>query len=213
VPVISRTEVSPRDPAFRHPTKPIGQFYTGAEARRLRQRDGWVMRLDRARGGWRRVVPSPEPRRWLEGPAVRQMLDAGLGASVIAVITGGGGVPVVRDRDGGYRGVDAVIDKDRTAALAAIELGADTLAIVTDVPAAATGYGSGQPTWLGEVTARQLGRLLARGEFGEGSMAPKVEAGLTFLRRGGGRFIITDIPSLSAALAGKAGTRVRRRAR
>lgn len=210
--IISRTEVSRRDPAFHHPTKPVGRFYTAAEARRLRRR-GWVMRSDPTRGGWRRLVPSPQPLRWLEGPAIRRMFDAGLGAHFVPVVTGGGGIPVVRGPHGGYRGVDAVIDKDRTAALVARQLGADTLAIVTDVPAAAIGYRTAHPTWLGDVTPRQLAGYLGDGEFGEGSMAPKVEAGLSFLRRGGQRFIITNIPSLSSALAGRAGTRVRRPAR
>jgi carbamate kinase len=209
VTIISQTEVSPRDPAFRHPTKPVGRFYTAREARRLRAHPGWVMRNDPSRGGWRRLVPSPQPLRWVEGPAVRRMFDAGLGARFIPVVAGGGGIPVVRDRDGSYRGVDAVIDKDRTAALVATELGADTLAVVTDVPAAAVGYETAHPRWLGEITARELKSHLSHGEFGEGSMGPKVEAGLSFLRHGGKRFIITNVASLSAALAGRAGTRVR----
>ncbi len=208
VAMIGRTEVSARDPAFRHPTKPVGRFYPERDARRLARGEGWVMRPDPQRGGWRRVVPSPRPRRWLEGPGVRRMLDAGLGSQLVPVVTGGGGIPVVRDRSGRYRGVDAVIDKDRTAALVALELGADTLAIVTDVPAAAVGFGSAHPRWLGEVGAAEMAGYLARGEFGEGSMAPKIEAGLDFLRGGGGRFVVTDIPSLPAALAGRAGTRV-----
>ncbi len=211
--IISQTEVSPRDPAFRHPSKPVGRFYSASEARQLRARHGWVMRNDPSRGGWRRLVPSPQPLRWVEGPAVRRMFDAGLGAHFVPVVTGGGGIPVVRGRDGRYHGVDAVIDKDRTAALVATQLGADTLAIVTDVPAAALGYGGSHPAWLGEVTPRQLAGYLARGEFGEGSMAPKVESGLSFLRHGGERFIITSIPSLSSALAGRAGTRARRATR
>lgn len=210
VAIVSQTEVSSRDPAFRHPTKPVGRFYSAPEARRLRARPGWVMRNDPARGGWRRLVPSPRPLRWLEGPAVRRMFDAGLGPQFVPVVTGGGGIPVVRGRDGRYHGVDAVIDKDRTAALVATQLGADTLAIVTDVPGAAVGYGSARPHWLGRVSVRQLATHLAHGEFGEGSMAPKVEAGLDFLRHGGRRFIITNIPSLSAALADRAGTRARR---
>jgi carbamate kinase len=213
VTIISRTEVSAHDPAFRHPSKPVGRFYGRAEAVRLRARRGWVLENDRSRGGWRRLVASPRPLRWLEGPTVRRMFDAGLGAHFVPVVAGGGGIPVVRERGGRYRGVDAVIDKDRTAAIVARDLGADTLAVVTDVPAAAVGYSGARPTWLGEVTPRELAGYLARGEFAEGSMAPKVEAGLSFLRHGGERFIITSIPALSDALAGRAGTRVRRAAR
>lgn len=210
VAIVCRTEVSARDPAFRRPTKPVGRFYSSEEARRLQARLGWAMRNDPGRGGWRRLVPSPRPLRWLEGPVVRRMLDAGLGRHFVPVVTGGGGVPVVRRKDGRYSGVDAVIDKDWTAALVAHQLGADTLVVVTDVPAAALGFGTPHPTWLGELTPTELAHHLAQGEFGEGSMAPKVEAGLSFLHHGGGRFLITNIPSLSLALAGRAGTRVRR---
>jgi carbamate kinase len=208
VPVVSRTEVSLRDPAFHAPSKPVGQFYPAAEARHLRRILGWTMREDVERGGWRRLVPSPRPRRWLEGGAVRAMMDAGLGRRCVFVVAGGGGIPVVR-RHGGWEGVDAVIDKDRAAALVARTLGAETLAIVTDVPAAAVGYGSAHPRWLGRVEPKELARYYRRGEFAEGSMGPKVEAGLRFLREGGHQFIITDIGSLPEALANRAGTRVR----
>jgi carbamate kinase len=207
VPIVSRTEVDPRDPAFGHPTKPVGRFYSSREAAALRRRLGWVVREDPRRGGWRRLVASPEPRRWLEGPAVRAMLDAGFGRRCVFVVTGGGGIPVVA-RGGRWEGVDAVIDKDRAAALVGETVGAETLAIVTDVPGAAIGYTSSRPTWLGDVSRSELERYWRRGEFAEGSMGPKVEAGLRFLGRGGRRFVITDIASLSEALAGRAGTRV-----
>ncbi len=207
LPIISRTEVSAADPAFRRPTKPVGRFYTAEEAQR-RQRDaGWVMREDRARGGWRRLVPSPRPRRWLEGPAVRRILDAGLGDRCLFIVAGGGGIPVVRRGDG-WVGVDAVIDKDRGAALVADALGAETLVVVTDVPGAAVGFRTARPRWLGEVPRAELARLARRGEFEEGSMGPKVEAGLTFLTGPRRRFAITDLGSLPRALAGRAGTRV-----
>ena len=207
VPIISRTEVSPRDPAFRRPTKPVGRFYSPEEAHALEQTEGWTMREDPHRGGWRRLVPSPQPRRWLEGPAVRAMLDAGLGARCVFVVAGGGGIPVVR-RGAGWVGVDAVIDKDRGAALVARTLGAHALVIVTDVPGAAVDFDRARPRWLGAVTAAELARYHALGEFGEGSMGPKVEAGLRFLAAGGRSFVITDLGSLPAALAGRAGTRV-----
>jgi carbamate kinase len=209
VPIVSRTEVSAQDPAFRRPTKPVGQFYPAAEARKLRRLHGWTMREDLQRGGWRRLVASPRPRRWLEGAAVRAMLDAGLGARCVFVVTGGGGIPVVV-RGGRWEGVDAVIDKDRAAALVAETLAVDTLAIVTDVPGAAVAYGSGRPQWLGRVSLSELTRYWRQGEFGEGSMGPKVEAGIQFLQHGGRRFVITDIDSLARALAGRAGTRVAR---
>jgi len=207
LPIVSRTQVSARDPAFRHPTKPVGQFYPASEARRLHRTLGWTMKEDVQRGGWRRLVPSPRPLRWLEGPAVRGMLEAGLGAYCVFVVAGGGGIPVVR-RDGRWAGVDAVIDKDRGAALVAGTLGADTLAVVTDVPGAAVDYAGRHPRWLGRVTLEELERYWKRGEFGEGSMGPKVEAGIRFLRDGGRAFVITDLRSLPEALRGRAGTRV-----
>ncbi len=209
LPIISRVEVSLRDPAFRAPTKPVGRFYSVKEARELERKLGWTMHADVQRGGWRRVVPSPQPRRWLEGDTVRAMLAAGLGTQCVFVVTGGGGIPVVR-RGSYWEGVDAVIDKDRGAALVARCLEVDTLAIVTDVPGAALDYQSRHPRWLGRVGLDELTRYWKRGEFSEGSMGPKVEAGIRFLRNGGRTFVITDIPSLPEALAGRAGTRVTR---
>jgi carbamate kinase len=208
VPVVSRMEVSRRDPAFRHPSKPVGRFYTAAEASRMHRRAGWTVREDVRRGGWRRVVPSPRPLRWLEGEPVRRALDRGLGRQCVFVVAGGGGVPVVRARGGAWEGVEAVIDKDRSAAVVAGQLGARTLAIVTDVPGAAVGFATGHPRWIGRTSARELSRLLRAGEFAEGSMGPKVTAGLDFLAAGGRYFVIVDIRSLGAALAGRAGTRV-----
>jgi carbamate kinase len=206
--VISRMEVRSNDPAFRHPTKPVGRFYSEAEARLLRKEHGWVLVNDVARGGWRRLVPSPRPVRWLEGHAVRQLLEAELGTQWIPIVTGGGGIPVVRRVHGTYEGVEAVIDKDFAAALVGTELGLESLAIVTDVPGAAVDFGRSGERWLGEVSRAELARWQKSGEFAEGSMGPKVEAGLAFLRRGGRRLIITDIPSLPRALRGEAGTRV-----
>ena len=211
VPIVSRTEVDARDPAFGTPSKPVGRFYSAAEARRLRGRTGWVLRRDPQRGGWRRVVPSPRPRNWLEGPAIRRALDLGLGRRCVFVVAGGGGVPVVRVGRGGWTGVDAVIDKDRSAARVARALGCATLLIVTDVPGAAVGFGGRRPRWLGSVPAPELREYLRAGEFGVGSMGPKVEAVLDFVARGGRRAIITDIRSIPRALAGRAGTRVERR--
>ena len=206
--VISRTEVRSSDPAFRHPSKPVGRFYSEAEARLLRKEHGWVLVNDVARGGWRRLVPSPRPVRWLEGRAVRQLLESGAGAQWIPIVAGGGGIPVVRRANDTYEGVEAVIDKDLAAALVGTELSLGSLAIVTDVPGAAVNFGRSGERWLGEVSRAELARWQKSGEFAEGSMGPKVEAGLEFLRRGGRRLIITDIPSLPRALRGEAGTRV-----
>ncbi|HTT45530.1 MAG TPA: carbamate kinase [Thermoplasmata archaeon] len=206
--VISRTEVSADDPAFRNPSKPVGRYYPEDEARVLRKQYGWSMQYDGARGGWRRIVPSPRPVRWIEGAAVRSLLESNMGSSWIPVVAGGGGIPVVRRPDGTYEGVEAVIDKDLAASLVAQELGIHTLAIVTDVPGAAVSFGKRGERWLGQVSRRELAEFQRRGEFAHGSMGPKVTAGLEFLDGGGRRFVIADIPSLARALRGEAGTRV-----
>lgn len=207
--VISHVVVSRRDPAFRDPEKPVGREYSEAEARVLRKREGWVLRYDGPRGGWRRVVPSPRPVEWIERFAVRTLLDHPPERRIVPVVTGGGGIPVVRGAQGRLEGVDAVIDKDRTAALVARDLAAETLAIVTDVPGIAVGYQRPWERWLGEISLAELVHHAERGEFGPGSMGPKVEAGIEFLRHGGSRFVVSDIPSLRRAIAGEAGTRVR----
>lgn len=206
--VVSRTEVRPTDPAFRHPSKPVGRYYHEAEARLLRKRYGWSMVEDRARGGWRRLVPSPRPVRWLEGPAVRELLSSAADRWV-PVVSGGGGIPVVRARRGRFEGVEAVIDKDLAASLVARELELETFAVVTDVPGAAVAFGRTGERWLREVSREALQTLYDRGEFAEGSMEPKISAGLEFLRDGGQRFVVCDIPSLARALKGEAGTQVR----
>ncbi|MGI0151968.1 MAG: carbamate kinase, partial [Thermoplasmata archaeon] len=163
-----------------------------------------------ARGGFRRVVPSPRPLAWVEGPAFRALAESGLLRTVLPVVAGGGGIPVV-DRGGGrFEGVEAVIDKDRASAVVAAVLHIDTLALVTDVPAAVVGFRRPWERPLGEVSASELRGLLARGEFGAGSMAPKVEAILDFLAHGGRRGLITDSTHLARGLAGHAGTRVER---
>lgn len=206
--LVSRVLVSPRDPAFRHPTKPIGQRYTEPEARLLRKNRGWTLAPEAGGESWRRVVASPEPIRWLEGATVRRLLDGGLGRWAVPVVTGGGGIPVIDRGPGRCEGVEAVIDKDRTAALVAETVGAATLVIVTDVPAVMIGYRKPWERPLGPVGPEELRGYLERGEFGEGSMAPKVEAVLRFLSGGGDRAIITDPLHLAAALEGRAGTRV-----
>jgi carbamate kinase len=167
------------------------------------------MAYDAARGGWRRLLPSPEPRRWLESEAVAEALRAGLGRHCILVVAGGGGIPVVR-RGSRYEGIEAVIDKDLAASRVALDLAADRLVIVTDVPAVAIGFRKSWERWLAQVSAAELEEALGRGEFGEGTMAPKVRAVLSFLKGGGTRAVITDIPSLPRALRGEAGTRISR---
>ncbi|MCI4331126.1 MAG: carbamate kinase [Thermoplasmata archaeon] len=208
LPIVTRIVVSRRDPAFRKPVKPVGRYFREVEARVLRKQHGWQMEFDGARGGWRRVVPSPKPVEWLEREIVRRMLDAGWGSRCIPIVAGGGGIPVLDRGRGVYEGVEAVIDKDLTAALVGADLGADTLAIVTDVPAVAVGFHKPWERWLADVGPKELRQYRQQGEFGAGSMAPKIDACLQFLAEGGRRVLITDIPSLGRALRSEAGTRV-----
>jgi len=199
--VVSRTEVAADDPGFTTPTKPIGRYLGEAEAAvMISHGQHWQ---DRGERGWRRVVASPEPLRCLDAPAVLALLDAGFAV----VCSGGGGIPVLAD--GGtdsYRGVEAVIDKDLTAALLAGTLAADRLVIATDVEHAVLGWGTEHPEPLTGVAVGQLEVLLARGEFGSGSMEPKVLAACRFVRATGEPAAITSLGGIAAALAGTAGT-------
>jgi carbamate kinase len=208
LPLVTRVVVSPRDPAFRRPSKPIGRYYQENEAHVLTKQKGWTMVDDMARGGWRRLVPSPEPLRIVEGPLLRRLYDRGIGKSAVAVAAGGGGVPVIERAGGRLEGVEAVIDKDRTASLLAREVGAEQLAIVTDVPQVAIAFRTPRERRLSKVSAEQMERYLRAGEFGEGSMKPKVEAALRFLSGGGKRAVITDAVHFRDALAGEAGTMI-----
>lgn len=201
--LVSRTLVSADDPHFAEPSKPIGRYLPADEAAELIAH-GQTWR-DQGQRGWRRIVASPEPVECLDADAAHVLLDAGF----TVVCAGGGGVPVVRDAAGLLTGVEAVIDKDLTAALLARQLGADTLLIATDVNAVMTGWGSPGARSLGAVTMAQLRDLAGRGEFGSGSMGPKVEAACRFAASGG-QAIITHLSMIGDALAGRAGTVVTR---
>ncbi len=201
--LVSRTLVRADDPHFDEPTKPIGRYLSAAEAAKMIAH-GQTWR-DMGAKGWRRVVASPEPVECLDAAAAHILLDAGC----TVVCAGGGGVPVLRDAAGMLGGVEAVIDKDLTAALLGRQLGADTLLIATDVHAVMTGWGTPAQRAMGAVTVTQLRELAEHCEFGSGSMAPKVEAACRFAA-GGGRAIITHLATITQALAGRAGTVVTR---
>jgi carbamate kinase len=200
--VVTRTLVDPGDPAFQDPIKPIGRYFTEAEAHRFEKLGETWHRFDR---GWRRVVASPEPLEILDAPAVAALVAAGF----TVVAAGGGGVPVVRDADGKLGGVEAVIDKDLAAAMLAHAVRATTLVIATDVPQAVVGFGTAEARPVGHVTAAELRVLHAAGHFAGGSMGPKVEAALRFVEQGGDRSVITSLENIWAAVAGEAGTVVR----
>jgi len=197
--LVTLVEVDPSDAAFRNPTKPIGPVLGAAQAADLRRRGAAL--ADDAGRGLRRVVPSPEPRSVLGAEVVDRLLAGG----VAVVAGGGGGVPVVRAA-GGLAGVEAVVDKDLTAALLADAVGADLLAILTDVPCAYTDFRTPRQQPVGRVAASRARVLLAEGHFAPGSMAPKMEACARFASRPGRRAVVCDPPRLAQALRGEAGT-------
>jgi carbamate kinase len=200
--VLTLTRVRPDDPAFGAPTKFVGPFYTPARAKKLEAQRGWVMRED-PHGGWRRVVPSPTPYSIVETPIVKQLVADG----VIVICGGGGGVPVVEE---GPRliGKEGVVDKDLAAAIVAAEVEASTLLILTDVPRVQRGFGSLYPEDLERLTLEEAASLLAADEFGAGSMGPKVQAAIDFLRGGGRRALIGALEEAPAVLRGQAGTAI-----
>lgn len=201
--VLTHTVVDAEDPAFRLPTKPIGPFYTEAEADDRRARHGWDVVEDAGRG-FRRVVASPQPLRIVEAAQVRALVDAGF----VVVAVGGGGIPVVETSPGVYRGVEAVIDKDRASAMLAASLGVPLLVLSTGVERVAIHYRQPDQRLLDRITASEARRYLDEGEFPRGSMGPKVEAALTFLEQGGEEVLITTPASLKPAIAGLTGTRI-----
>ncbi len=207
VPVLSRVLVLADDPAWRQPTKPIGRSVTAEEASAAIADDpGEVWRDTSAAGdtGWRRMVPSPNPVRSLEAPTVRTLLEAG----AVVIANGGGGVPMIEGDDGRLMGVDAVVDKDLAAALLAVEVGADRLVILTDVDGVAIDFGGPHERWLDGVDTTELRHLAARGTFGVGSMAPKVEAALRFVEATGHTATIGPLERAADTLHGRCGTRV-----
>ncbi|WP_226346606.1 carbamate kinase [Agilicoccus flavus] len=197
--VVTRTRVDGDDPGFSRPTKPVGRHLSAQDARPL-VAHGQVWQ-DRGERGWRRVVASPEPREILDAHTVVTLLAAGY----LVVAAGGGGIPVVLDEDGRARGVEAVIDKDLTAALLARTVGADVLLVATDVENAIVGYGTPDPRPLGRIRVAELESLARAGHFASGSMGPKVEAALRFARAGG-RSVITSLERIVPAVQGGAGT-------
>lgn len=198
--VVTRTLVAADDPGFARPSKPIGR-YLGADEAGLLVEHGETWE-DRGEKGWRRVVASPEPLDILDAPAVLAMVRAGF----VVIAAGGGGIPVVRGDDGRLRGVEAVIDKDLSAALLALALDADALVVATDVPSAVLGFGTPEARPIGEVTVTQLRAYAGEGHFASGSMAPKVEAACRFVERSGRRAVITSLDNISEAMDGGTGT-------
>jgi len=202
VTLVTQVEVDPHDPAFGDPTKPIGPFYTPQQAEKLRRDKGWILRDDAGRG-LRRLVPSPRPLRIVEIAVIRTLVEDG----VIVNCVGGGGIPVVRRGDERV-GVEAVIDKDHTAAVLATQLQARRLILLTAVETVMRGFGTPAQSPLHRIGRDEAEALLAAGEFPAGSMGPKIRAALDFLQAGGDEAVISDPQHLSAALAGATGTHI-----
>jgi carbamate kinase len=198
--VVTQVIVDADDPAFQNPTKPVGPFYTEAEAAQKSFETRRVATGDRP---YRRVVPSPEPVEFVEGGEITRLVERGN----LVITGGGGGIPVVRDD--GLRGVEAVVDKDSASQLLAAELGAETLVILTDVEFAYVNYDTSDQRPLRRTSPEEVRAHLDAGEFGKGSMRPKMEACLRFLRQGGERAVITSPEHLLDALTGETGTQVR----
>lgn len=198
--LVTQVVVDGRDPAFRRPTKPVGPSYERPDAQRIAAETGHVFTIQPDKR-WRRVVASPDPVRFVEEGPLLQVIEAGH----VVVAAGGGGVPVV-DLDGDLRGVDAVVDKDRSAAKLALLTGADLLLILTEVEVVMRGFGTPEATPLRRLTTTEARGLLAAGEFPEGSMGPKVQAACDFVENGGARAVITSLDRAAAAVAGEAGT-------
>jgi carbamate kinase len=200
VTVVSQCLVDRNDPAFKNPTKPIGSFLNEATAK-VRMAEGKHFVEDAGRG-WREVVASPKPKEIVEAPAIKQLIDSNF--TVIAV--GGGGIPVVENEDGDLVGTAAVIDKDFASALLATEIGAELLLISTAVEKVAINFNKPDQKNLDRMTVAEAEHYIEEGHFAKGSMLPKVQAAISFLKAGGKQALITDPPNITRALAGETGT-------
>jgi carbamate kinase len=199
--IVTQVVVDKHDPNLTNPTKFVGQFYSEIEAKRLAKESGWQMKKDGDRG-WRRVVGSPIPLEIINRAAIKQLISSG----TIVIAAGGGGVPVYRESDGWYEGVDAVVDKDRASAVLARDVGAEELYILTATDKVALNFGKSNQRDLDRITIAEARAFAAEGHFPPGSMGPKIEAAITFLESGGERVVICALENLPLALDGKAGT-------
>ena len=201
VTVITQVEVNPLDPAFKNPTKPIGEFLTRDQALEKQKQEKAVYKEDAGRG-YRKVVASPEPKKILELGTIKNLMEQG----TIVIACGGGGVPVVKTKTNGYEGIDAVIDKDKTSALLAQEINADTLLILTDVEKVSYNYKQKNEEEINKLSIAEARVGIRHDEFKEGSMLPKIEASIGFVKATGNKAIITSLFKAKEALEGKTGT-------
>ncbi|MEM2040386.1 MAG: carbamate kinase [Nitrososphaerota archaeon] len=206
VSVVTRVLVDREDPAFKNPTKPVGPFYAKEEMEEIKkEHPEYVFKEDKARGGWRRVVPSPDPKEIIEGEAIKRLVETGF----VVVACGGGGIPVI-ETDEGLKGVDAVIDKDLAGERLASLVRADKFVILTDIDAAYLNFGKQNQKKIEKIRVEELKQYIKEGHFAEGSMLPKIIAAVRFIENGGEEAIIADLNQLIDAINGKAGTHVTR---
>jgi carbamate kinase len=196
--IVTHVEVDGKDPAFKNPTKPVGQFFLKEEADLLAKANGWQFREDPRKLGWRRVVPSPKPLRVRSAEIVKQLTHEGN----IVICVGGGGIPVVLDGNGSIKGIEAVIDKDLASAVLATQIDADELIILTDIPHAYINFQKENEIALESITLEEAEEHIKKGEFAAGSMGPKMEAAVYFIKKGGTKSIITEAGSLSNVNSG-----------
>ncbi|MDP4184198.1 MAG: carbamate kinase [Bacteroidota bacterium] len=192
--LVTMVEVSPDDPAFSNPSKPIGKIYSSEEAEILEEKKGWIFKpTEKVKGGWRRVIASPKPLSVFNNETIRMLADTGN----IVIAAGGGGIPIFYDEGKNIRTLDAVIDKDLSSSLLATEIGADEFYILTDVPFIFKDFGLPTQEKLEFLNFADTQRYLEMGTFGEGSMAPKIRACLNFIKNGGGKSVITEAKKLA----------------
>jgi carbamate kinase len=201
--IVTQVLVSKDDPAFENPAKPVGSFMEENDAKKREKEEGWQIKEDSGRG-WRRVVPSPIPKKIIELPAIKALNAQG----IIVYAVGGGGIPVVKDDRGQLEGIAAVIDKDRASALLANGLNADLLLISTAVEQVYLNFGKDDQKAIDKMTHIEAKRYIDEGHFTPGSMLPKVEACIDFIRNGGEMAIITNPENITRALNGETGTRI-----
>jgi len=199
--VITQTIVDKNDQAFQNPSKPIGSFMDEAHAKEKQENEGWTMVEDAGRG-WRRVVPSPIPQTIVEADAIRSLIDHGY----VVVAVGGGGIPVIQEEDGSLIGIEAVIDKDFGSAILASMIEADLFLISTAVEKVALNFNKPDQQFLDQMTVAEAQKYIEEGHFAKGSMLPKMEAILKYMRSGGKKALITDPEHIKEALDGKTGT-------
>jgi carbamate kinase len=201
VAIITQTLVDRHDPAFADPSKPIGSQMDEQTAQRLASRQGWVVKEDAGRG-WRRVVPSPQPKTIVELAAINLLARAGF----VVIACGGGGIPVIQDEEGNLIGVEAVIDKDLASSLLARGIGADLLLVSTGVEKVAINFNKPDRRWLERMTVAEAKKHYADNQFDRGSMGPKIQAVIEFIEGGGQTGLITNPENIGRALAGETGT-------